>query len=349
MTTWLYILPQATETLDAQPCWLMQHAQGVTETTLADCARMLEGKPVKVLLPMERFGWHLCAPWRHRGKPTTEAMLFELEEQLLQPAESLCAWRGQRHADNRHELWITDRQAHHALVDYLRRALPTMVGLCIDADCCAPSQPGAVWIARRWLVGGKGLPRLAASEAWLGALERDSDQPISRLEAPDNLWAALQGSMGLDLLESRNTRAHWPWVATLAIAACAFGLVCAAEYRVGSTLIAGNLALAHSNEQRMAQLYPGQPPGPALLARLSGASVNARSGALPALVALLQQLDATPGVQVLTIERGADKRWRLSVSAQRLEDIHLDRKQWRMLKMTAEEGRWHGSLEEIGT
>lgn len=349
MTTWLYLLPQPTETFDAQPCWLIQHAQGVTETTLGDCARMLEGKPVKVLLPMERFGWHLCAPWRHRGKPTTEAMLFELEEQLLQPAESLYAWRGQRHADNRHELWITDGQAHHALVEYLRSALPAMIGLYIDADCCAPSQPGAVWIAGRWLVGGKGLPRLAASESWLAALERGSDQPIPRLEAPGTLWETLQGSTGLNLLERRNTRAHWPWAATLVIAACAFGLVCAAEYRVGSTLIAGNLALAHRNEQRLAELYPGQPLAPALLARLSGASGNARNSALPRLVALLQQLDATPGVRVHTIERGADRRWRLIVSAQRLEDIRLNRKQWQMLKMTAEEGRWHGSLEEIGS
>lgn len=349
MTTWLYILPQPTETFDAQPCWLMQDPQGLTQTTLADCAGMLEGKPVKVLLPMERFGWHLCAPWRHRGKPTTEAMLFELEEQLLQPAESLCAWRGQRHADSCHELWITDGQAHHALVDYLRRALPTMIGLYIDADCCAPSRRGAVWVAGRWLVGGKGLPRLAASEPWLAALERDSDQSIARLETPGTLWETLQRATGLNLLERRNTRAHWPWAATLAIAACAFGLACAAEYRMGSALIAANLTLAHRNEQRLAELYPGQSPGPALLARLSGASGNARNSSLPGLVAVLQQLDATPGVRVLTIERGADKRWRLSVSAQRLEDIHLNHKQWRMLKMTAEDGRWHGSLEEIGS
>lgn len=349
MTTWLYLLPQPTESLDAQPCWLMHDAHDPTETTLGESARMLEGKPVNVLLPMERFGWHRCAPWRHRGKPTAEAMLFELEEQLLQPAESLRAWRGQRHADSRHELWITDRQAHDALLKYLHTALPTVRGLYIDADCCAPSPPGAVWVAGRWLVGGKGLPRLAASETWLAALESGGDHPIARLEAPGNLWETLQRSTGLNLLESRNTRAPWPWVATLAVAACTFGLVCAAEYRVGSALIAQNVALAQRNEQRLAELYPGQPPGPGLLARLSGTNRKAYGGALPRLVALLQQLDATPGVQVQTIERGSDKRWRLSVSAQRLEDIHPDHKQWRMLKMTAEEGRWHGSLEEIGS
>lgn len=58
-----------------------------------------------------------------------------------------------------------------------------------------------MWIAGRWLVGGEGLPRLAASEPWLAALERDSDQSIARLEAPGTLWETLQRASGLNLLE----------------------------------------------------------------------------------------------------------------------------------------------------
>jgi len=349
MTTWLYVLPQQTDDLAAQPCWVIRVAQGVTSISLGDCAAVLAGEAVKVLLPMERFSWHLCAPWRHRRKPGTEALLFEVEEQLLQPLETLRAWRGRCHEDGRHELWVADRQAYQALMDRLRAALPRLVSVHIDGDLFARHQPGALWLAGRWLVGGEGGPRLAASDAWLSELEQTSNQPVARLQGPDETWDALETAKGLDLLEKPGKRQGWPWALTAASVLGAFGLVCAAEYRMGSALAEGNLALARRNEQRLAQLYPGQAVGPEALARLSAAAKNFHQGKLGPLVALLQRLDAVPGVRIHTIERGPEQRWRLSVSAEHLEDIHLERRRWRMLNMTAEGGRWQGTLEDIGS
>lgn len=354
MTTWLYLLPQRCEALASQHCWVFSPTLGNLEAPLAHAAHLLGRQRVNVILPVERFSWHLCAPWKARRAPTPEALLFELEEQLLQPLESLRAWRGQRDAQGRYAAWVTDREQHAALAHGLRSALPGISALYIDADLCGPQEPGAVWCANRWLIGGEGLPRLAATDAWLSALERTLTQPIPRLHAPQTglkymAQVLSTAPSGIDLLEGAGRPAYRPYGLALALATGCFALMCAADYRTGTALLAGNQTLAQYNEQRVAQLFPGQPLTPALLARLSQAKAGQVSSALSTLGPLLQRMDATPGLQLHAVSLAPGKQWRVALSAQRLQDVQaLEQGTWRVMDVAAQGSRWRGTLTEGG-
>lgn len=350
MTTWLYLLPPPYEPYAAQPCWVISPTLGNLETSLAHAAQLLGTQPVNVILPIERFSWHLCAPWKERRAPTLDALLFELEEQLLQPLESLRAWRGRRDAQGRYEVWITDRASHEALVHYLRGALPGLSALYIDADLCGPVAPGAVWRAGRWLIGGEGLPRLAATDTWLNELEGALNQPVARLETPgtaiDDLAPLLHGRQsGIDLLEGAGRHTYRPYGAAVALALSCFALMCAADYRTGEALSAGNRLLAQHNEQRIAQLFPDKPSASALAARLSRAQAGQSSSALAMLGPLLQRMDATPGLRLHALSLRENKRWQIALSAQHLQDVQtLEQGAWRVMDVAAQGTRWRGTL-----
>lgn len=321
MKTWLYL---TTAGLDAPssawPSYVL-HASGEPQhMSLADAARMLNGQPVQLLLPMEMCSWFRTEKWPSKRQPTVQAIGFAIEDQLGEELEELHLCVGKRDEEGRYPVLVIQKERFKALLDLLTElGIETSV-ICVDADLLPNDQAYAMWWCGRWLLGGALGTRLAMPATAVQALKPLLAADICwQGEGYDNLLVnATDRSIDLLQGEHRQRRQRWPWVSSGLAGAALFilswGFTEARSYHLKHEA----QKLHAESVQRFQALYPDQTRIIDLSAQLKAAQSRGNIDditQISRLVKLTEQVIGGSSVEVQQIEYRAGDGWKIQLTA----------------------------------
>lgn len=313
MSAWLYVLPEGLANPGPDwPCMLYQDGgpgRALALAAAAGCGRL------KVVLPMEMFGWLRTPSWPGR-RPSALAVAYALEEQIAGDIDSLQLFLTGADASRCYSLWFTDRARFSAVLALLHDLKPAVI--CIDADLLPVSVPCGVWCGGRWLVGGALPARLALAAAARTALEGHFPASMQWLPAEGGWQPSLPG---FDLLGGKGRRRAWPWRSLFASAvlmgclACAFPLLRAQHFNQQVQ------ELSTANTLRFGQLFPQQAHVTDVAGRLriAGKPPAPSTGAnLDQLTNLAAFMASDPDLQVQRVALRPRQGWTLDVTVSHL-------------------------------
>lgn len=335
---WLYLLPAGLgECSGAWPVMLWQAGQAVATCCDLDSAcSCLQGVAVNVVLPQEMIGWTLSPPQMRRV--SSQAIVFAVEEQLDAPLESLHFAVGARGIDDRYPVLTADRQLFARIIELLTGTGIVLAAVYADADLLPETEPCALRVGERWLLGGALPARLALSSHDAMQLKpelpemkwycdaAESTEPLgtSPVQSTEVLLFSIR-STSVDLLQGsfrrRRAALSWQWPM------CAMLLLCTLaslfDFSRAQFLQSRAEELRQSSVVRFQQLFPGHTPGPDLEAQLKALQHNRVSSE-----SLMQRFEALSEVMVVTgnvhLERAQwqeGQEWQLLVLARGLSDL----------------------------
>lgn len=135
--------------------------------TLAECARLLAGAPVALVLPMEWASAFLVSlpavktRWRH------QALTYAVEDMLAEDVEQFHLALGEQTADGLHRVLALPRAILARWLGLLEGLGIQVAAIYLDADLLPREDVQVLLIGERGLLGGSGAVRLAfAAEQW---------------------------------------------------------------------------------------------------------------------------------------------------------------------------------------
>ncbi|HYQ54514.1 MAG TPA: type II secretion system protein GspL [Pseudomonas sp.] len=265
----VYLLPQGMQQADASWPVLVWTARGQVQRCCLSALRESLGADAKVLvvLPIEMLGSCLTAPMPGR-KPTREALAYAVEDQLAAALDSLHLAYGAADREGRRRALVIERERWQALLALLQAEGIRPVAIQADADRLF-AEPGALWLEGRWLIGGAGLPLLAASASAAQTLAQALPAMAWQSEAPgapcnQHIDSAIEGLIhgrpGVIDLQQASKR-HWqlPWQQAMAGLMLVWSLMCVADLVRASWLQQRSEQLRADNLQQFQRWAPGQP------------------------------------------------------------------------------------------
>jgi general secretion pathway protein L len=325
MKTWLYLEPSGLCSFDEN--WqasYWQQGQQPLLGTVAEAAAALAGQSVHVILPIEAGSWLRSEPWPGRSKPTTQALMFAVEDRLADELDEAHIAVGVADAQSRYPLLVISKESLRAILELLRQVGINAASVRMDAELLPDGEPYAVWWGGRWMLAGVLEARLAVSDADLETL---------RPRLPDEMcWAgptqqgetqallSESGGQSINLLqgEFRHIQSGWHWrpiaISALAIFVLFWGFTQSRSFYLERA--AGRLY--EQAVQRFQSLYPEQARIVDLSAQLKalqsipGLESESR---MTKLVTLVEQVIGGSGAEVQRIEYRAGPGWTILLSA----------------------------------
>lgn len=347
MSTWLYLLPAGLADPGPQwPCLLYRAGEPARPLSLADA---VGGGHMRVVLPMEMFGWLQTQPWPGR-RPSALAVAYALEEQIAGDIDTLQLFLTPPDALRRHCLWFTERTRFAALLALLRPLQPDSV--CIDADLLPKALPCGRWWGGRWLLGGALPARLAVPASGREALQAHLPADMTWLDAEEH-WAP--SAPGFDVLGGKGRALAWPWRSLVASAALmwllAGGFTALRTQHVDHQL----QALSTANDLRFGQLLPqhAHVSDVATRLRIAAQPPTASAGSdMVRLMTLAASLAGSADLQLQRITLRPGQGWTLDVSVSHLQALEQLKARSplpvQVRSATQEQGRVQATLDVEG-
>ncbi len=344
MNTWLYLTPQGcAEASTEWPCCVWSGPRQRRVLPLNQVAKTLQGQAVSVVLPMEMCSWVRSNPWPSRRRPSTQTLVFAVEDQLSEPLDQLHLSAGARDRDGRYPLMAINRDRLSKVLALLAESGIVARSVFVDADVLPADQPlGVRWFGR-WLLGGALDVRMALSEADLKllgpALPSDS-QWLHEPQAADAIeqWLTARSTRPIDLLQGDFAirRKHLPWrPAALTLLMVALLTWAAGETRI-RFLASETQHLASRNEARFRTLYPNQHrivDVATQLKVLQNQRTEPQHTRITGLVKLVEQVVGASHVEVRRIEYRLGDGWKIQLSANSFVELEQLRERGRQQGM----------------
>ncbi|MBF8721128.1 type II secretion system protein GspL [Pseudomonas guariconensis] len=333
---WLYLLPAGKETADAQwPVWVRTAGGEQHRVSIGDVASILSGAAV-VVVPMEMVGTCEVGPLPGR-RPKPDTLAYAAEDQLAAPLETVHLAFGPADEQKQRRGLVIDRDVMDNLLALLQAQGVEPLALHVDADLLTGEPACALWLEGRWLIGGAGAPRLAATPqaaqalapqwptiAWLAEAQQ-AELPLCTRSVTCAFDTLRQGRMqAIDLLQGayRRRRASVPWRALAVGVSIAFAMVCVADYLRAEWLLQRTAQLQADNRQAFQRWAPGQPVSADLASQIRALEYRPHPAtAIEGLASLGEQLVETGNLTVAQATLSPVEGWRMEVLAQGFEDL----------------------------
>lgn len=333
MTAWLYLLPEGLDKPGAQwPCLLYRPGEPARATALD----ALGVEPVRVVLPMELFGWLRTEPWPGR-RPSTLAIAYALEEQMAGDLEALQLFVTGADPTRRYCLWFTERERFASVMGVLQGV--NLLAVHIDADLLPTQIPCGLWWGGRWLLGGALPARLALSTEGLALLKERLPGDMQWL-GDDACWRPTRP--GLDLMAGKPHAWLFPWRSVLA-SAMAMGLL-ASVFTLARAQHIDQQAqtLSQANTERFEHLFAQQRHVVDVATRLRLAQrprQSPQNTEMDRLAQLVTMIAASPHLEVERIAWRPGEGWAVDVSTVHPQALALLQPPLQVQPGTSAEGR----------
>ncbi|CAI3810326.1 hypothetical protein GLGCALEP_06164 [Pseudomonas sp. MM221] len=329
----VYLLPEGIRQPGSAWPVIAWTAQGeACRTQLAEAGALLAGEPVIVVLPMELLS-SCQVPGIPGRKASREALGYALEEQLAAPLDTLHLAYSNADMEGRRQALVIGQDCWQCLLKLLLGQGIDPVAIQADADRLFAA-PGALWLEGRWLLGGAGVPLMAATDAVADALSQrlapmswQADVPnvLSNQRIDSAIARLISGRpAAIDLRQgaSRRRRRSWPWQRVLAGVAM-IGLLTGVVDQLRAAWVQQRVDQLRADNQMQFQRWA---PGHAGGGDLSKLVEALRQQPPPATA--IQRLLVLAGQVVesgnLTLERAElmpDQGWRVEVTGVGFDDL----------------------------
>lgn len=340
MKPWLYLTPEGTAVASLDwPCALWSSTGQRQLEPLQQAARLLKGRAVNVLLPMELCSWVRSEPWPSRRRPDIRAIAFAVEEQLGESLENLHLSVGARDSLGRHPVMVIERDRFACILQLLETAGIDVCSISVDADRLPHDQAlGVRWFGR-WLLGGALPSRLALSTDDLALLKPSlpddvqwRDEPADSVD-PDS-WLLGEPVPAINLLHGdfARRRSTWPLRSIGATVGLMLLFAWAASASRVAFLESQSAQLQSRSEQQFKALYPEQTRIVDLAAQLTalqGAGATPQGGRVAGLVTLVERVVGASPVEVQRVEFREGNGWRIQLSASSFTELETLREHGR--------------------
>ncbi|MFP3515872.1 type II secretion system protein GspL [Pseudomonas sp. SIMBA_077] len=324
MNSWLYLTVYGvdhTDLDDARVC-VWHDGKTVHETSLHEAGETLAAREVTLILPMEMCSWLLTEPWPGRRRPSTQALAFSVEEQLVDDLDELHIAVGEPNEQRCYPLLVIHRERFKTLLAQLHARGLNIVSVHVDADLLPHEQACVAWWGGRWMAGGALNLRLALSPEALQVVKDGHCQT----------WVELAFEMSgasptaIDLLqgEFQRTAQRLPWRGITVAALLMLTLTVGAIHLRSSFLENQAADLYAQSEQHFKTLYPEQTRIVDLSAQLKALQqqgATLQHGHMARLLQLTQQVIGASSVEVQRMQWRATVGWTLNITANSFAEL----------------------------